>query len=584
MHHPLFRAGLSAALVLQAALVSAQSSIDLRDFKPREVKSVVFSLASAQDVRVEAVGAGPSNNGGTFSWLTAMWNGHDADRPAEPWMGNAWILDLGSRKVAWELSTAQTERGRRTTREFNGTVHLPAGTYEVFYAPFPNVYWSDDKEPNAGERFINWLSDSGFEEFRVAVRGDLRTISGAEADRARHQFENGTLIALRGDGAERFAQSGFILDRPTQVDIYAEGEAREDAEFDSGWIVNADTRQPVWKMTWRDSSHAGGAVKNRVSRLSTTLPAGRYAAFYATDDSHDTTEWNSAPPRDPHAWGLFIRVADSARAAVKTFAYEHVPESATLVALTKVGDGAFKSRGFTLNRPIDVRIYAIGEGTRGRMVDYGSITNASTRQKVWEMRYDETESAGGDPKNRLVDRTIRLEKGDYVVHYISDDSHSYGDWNASAPRDAAHWGITLLAAHGAADRAAFSEYAEKPDTSVLAQLVRVRDDAAPRAKFVLDRETRVRVYALGEGSGRSLADYGWIEDAKTGKAVWEMTYRGTAPAGGADKNRKFDGEITLPAGEYTLRYETDSSHAFGAWNATAPDDPEMWGITLFRVR
>jgi hypothetical protein len=583
MQQSAVRASLSALLVLQAAIVSAQTTIDLHQFKPREVKSAVFTLSSAQDVRVEAVGAEPSNNNGTFSWLTTMWSGNRDDR-REPWTGNAWILDLSSRKVAWELSAAQTDRGRRGTREFNGTVRLPAGTYEVFYAAFPNIYVSDDNDPSVSEKFMNWLADTGFDEFRVSVRGDLRTLSGADADRARLQFENGSVIALRGDGAERFAQTGFTLDRSTQVDIYAEGEIREDGEFDSGWIINADTHQPVWKMTWRDSSPAGGAEKNRVSRLSTTLPAGRYAAFYATDDSHDTSAWNSAPPRDPHAWGLFIRVADAARAGVKTFAYEHVPESATLVALTKIGDEAFKSRGFTLSRPTDVRIYAIGEGSGGRMVDYGWIADATTRQKVWEMRYDDTESAGGAPKNRLVDRTIRLEKGDYVVNYISDDSHSYDEWNASAPRDGKHWGITLLAARGASDRSAFSEYAEKPDSSVLAQLVRVRDDAAPRTKFVLDRETRVRVYALGESSGRSLADYGWIEDARTGKTVWEMSYRLTDRAGGAEKNRKFDGVITLPAGEYTLRYETDESHAFGGWNAAAPDDPEMWGITLFRVR
>lgn len=582
MHQFAVRASLSAVLVLQAAVASAQSSIDLHQFKPREVKSAVFTTSSAQDIRVDAVGA-ESSHGGTFSWLTTMWSGRQDDR-RDPWMGNAWILDLNSRKVAWELSAAQTQRGPHSTRAFNGTVRLPAGTYEVFYAAFPSMYVSDDNEPGVAEKFMNWLSDSGFDEFRVAVRGDLRTLSGAEADRARHQFENGTVIALRGDGPERFAQTGFTLDRPTQIDIYAEGEVREDGEFDSGWIINADTRQPVWKMTWRDSSPAGGAEKNRMSRLSTTLPAGRYAAFYATDDSHDTSAWNSAPPRDPHAWGLFLRVPDAARAAVTTFTYEHVPESATLVALTKVGDEAFKSRSFSLSRPTDVRIYAIGEGTESRMVDYGWIANASTRQKVWEMRYADTEHAGGAAKNRLVDRTIRLEKGDYVVNFISDDSHSYGEWNSSAPRDGKHWGITLLAARGAAERSAFAEYAEKPDTSVVAQLVRVRDDAAPRAKFVLDRETRVRVYALGESSGRSLADYGWIEDAKTGKTVWEMSYRLTEPAGGATKNRKFDGVITLPPGEYTLRYETDASHAFGGWNAAAPDDPEMWGITLFRVR
>ena len=42
-----------------------------------------------------------------------------------------------------------------------------------------------------------------------------------------------------------------------------------------------------------------------------------------------------------------------------------------------------------------------------------------------------------------------------------------------------------------------------------------------------------------------------------------MTYRATEPAGGAPKNRRFDGVVTLPAGEYVLRYETDDSHSFG---------------------
>jgi hypothetical protein len=63
-----------------------------------------------------------------------------------------------------------------------------------------------------------------------------------------------------------------------------------------------------------------------------------------------------------------------------------------------------------------------------------------------------------------------------------------------------------------------------------------------------------------------------------------MTYRTSEPAGGAAKNRRFDGTITLPAGEYTLRYESDGSHSFGSWNANPPDEPEMYGITLYRVR
>ena len=591
MNKWLVRTVFAAGLLAQGEVAFGQSAavVDLKDFHPREVKSAVFTVASSQDLRIEAVGAESDSNRGTFSWVTTLWNGKNDDR-RDPWMGNAWILNLKSRRVVWELSAASTERGRRSTRAFAGNVRLPAGTYEAFYSAFPNMFWTDEKgDTNTAQRFMNWLADEGFDEFRLTVRGGAQTLAGADAERARHQFENGAIITLRGDGAQKFLQAGFILSRATLLEIYAEGEARENVEFDSGWIVNADTHEKIWKLTWRDSAAAGGAEKNRMARVSKTLPAGRYAAFYATDDSHDASAWNSAPPHDPTAWGLLIRAVEAeagagAAASVKSFAYEHVPANATIVALTKVGDGEARSRGFTLSRAMDVRIYALGEGRPDRLVDYGWITSVATRQKVWEMKYADTESAGGDPKNRAVDRTIRLEKGDYVVHYVSDDSHSYQDWNASAPSDGQHWGITLLAAQGPLDRSAVGEYAEKADPSILAQIVRVRDDDNPRKSFTLDREAQVRIYALGEGPGRSLADYGWIEDARTGKTVWEMTYRVTEPAGGAAKNRRFDGRITLPAGEYVLRYQTDNSHSFGSWNANPPDDPDMWGITVYREK
>ena len=285
--------------------------------------------------------------------------------------------------------------------------------------------------------------------------------------------------------------------------------------------------------------------------------------------------------------GPLIRVLEAEAgggASVKPFTYEHVPAAATIVALTKVGDRESRARGFTLNRAMDVRIYALGEGRPDRMVDYGWITE----------RRDAPEGVGDALRRHRVRRRGREEppgrprhpprEGDYVVHYVSDDSHAFGDWNAAAPSDGQHWGITLLAARGPAERSAATEYAEKADPSIVAQLVRVRDDENARKSFKLDRESQVRIYALGEGTGRNLADYGWIEDAKTGKTVWEMTYRTTEPAGGADKNRRFDGTVTLPAGEYVLRFETDGSHAFGAWNANPPDDPDMWGITVYRVK
>lgn len=581
--------GLAAvvALVLAShspAVAQTAGLVDIHGLGPRQVKSASFNLPVAQDVRIEAVGAESTNKMDKFNWVTSMIQ-RSARKPSPPWSGNAWILDATTRRVVWELSTSESTAGARGAREFKGSVRLPAGSYTAYYAAFPDgEYWTDEGGKTRSDRKWHGFGEDPIDQFNLVVHGTGQPLGAQELARVRQASAASAIVALRGTSHEQFQQSGFALSKPTRVDVQVEGEAREDGAFDFGWIVNADTRAKVWDFSWRESEPAGGAAKNRVAKMSRVLPAGRYAAFYATDDSHDPSEWNTQPPYDPEAWGLTISVMDStARAAVKSFAYELVPETATFLTLTPVGNGASKKRGFTLTRPMDVRVYAIGEGRDGRMFDYGWITSAGSRQRVWEMRYDQTESAGGDRKNRLVDTTLHLQKGSYVVHFISDDSHSADQWNAAAPADGRHWGITLLAAQGALDRSAVAAYDDAGDPSILAQLTEARDDGQLRKRFTLDRDSDVRVYALGEGTGDDMSDYGWIEDAKTGRRVWEMTYRITQHAGGATKNRRFDGAVRLPAGEYILRYETDGSHAFGDWNAAPPDDPEMWGITVYRI-
>lgn len=553
---------------------------DLHGFGPRQLKSQSFVLEGSQDVQIEAIGAQSSSTKSKLGELASMFQ-HDG-KEAPTWSGNAWILEANARKVVWELSASTTTRGSNNTREFKGSVRLAAGSYTAYYASFPDgEYWTDENGKAKSERKWHWFGDEPVQDFKLVIRGNGRAL----AEKPTPSATAATIVSLRGESSEQLAESGFVLTKPTEIEISSEGEARSDGEFDFGWIINADTRATVWHFSWRDSQPAGGAAKNRLVQTSKTLPAGRYAAFYATDDSHDPSEWNAPPPFDPESWGLTLSVKDrDARASVKTFAYEHVPQNATIVALTHIGNNASRKQGFTLTRPMDVRIYALGEGRGGRMFDYGWITGVGSRERVWTMNYDNTEPAGGDRKNRLVDTTIHLEKGSYVVHYISDDSHSAEEWNAAAPPDGRRWGITVLSAQGALDRAAVTPYDEKSDPSVLAQLTEIRDDDQVRKPFSLDRETDVRIYAVGEGSGGELVDFGWIEDAKTGRRVWEMTYRTTEHAGGASKNRRFDGVIRLPAGNYVLRYETDGSHSFGNWNAAPPDDPEAWGITIFRAK
>jgi CubicO group peptidase (beta-lactamase class C family) len=122
-----------------------------------------------------------------------------------------------------------------------------------------------------------------------------------------------------------------------------------------------------------------------------------------------------------------------------------------------------------------------------------------------------------------------------------------------------------------------AELSAKPP---IARISEVADDADKTAEFTLTSATSVRVFAQGEGTGGQMYDYGWIEDAATGKAVWEMKAAETAHAGGAEKNRKVDAALSLPAGRYKLHYKSDDSHSFDNWNAMPPDI-NFWGIILY---
>lgn len=115
---------------------------------------------------------------------------------------------------------------------------------------------------------------------------------------------------------------------------------------------------------------------------------------------------------------------------------------------------------------------------------------------------------------------------------------------------------------------------------LIAQIVQVLDNEDKTVAFNVPSSQDVRIFAIGEGQGGEMFDYGWIEDEK-GSRVWEMQEPKTTHAGGAGKNRKVDAQITLPAGNYKLRYKSDDSHAFDHWNSLPPDI-NFWGIAVYK--
>ena len=59
-------------------------------------------------------------------------------------------------------------------------------------------------------------------------------------------------------------------------------------------------------MTWENTLHAGGAIKNRKADVRLRLPAGHYRLRFRSDDSHAFMDWNAAAP-DHIFWGVVVR-------------------------------------------------------------------------------------------------------------------------------------------------------------------------------------------------------------------------------------------------------------------------------------
>ncbi len=567
-----------AAMVLLPVLPAAAETAvlaEIDDLEPGDVMVLGFELDREQELHLEATG------------LETRKSEHKSFDFAA-----AWILDAESREVVWDLEDAKPVRRRRDLNEYDEKLRLGAGAYEVYFATYPSHgskgdhgWWESAARSMA--RVFGWNDEADYEaavgDLRLVVRGDGREVEGEDLDGSRARLREEALVALAAVDDRLAENRGFQLEKPMELLVYAVGELGKDAGYDFGWIVDAKTREKVWTFTWEGSERAGGAKKNRVAYETLSLPAGEYAAYFVTDGSHSPESWNALPPHDPSFWGLTVWLKDrEQRQFARASEYRHLPgDEQVIVELTRLRDKDHRTQGFTLSQPADVRVYAVGEGTEHGMSDYGWIMNARTRQKVWAMSYERTEPAGGSKKNRLADEVVRLEPGAYVVAFVTDRSHSYRDWNSAPPSYPERWGISLFGGEGF-DRSMVGEYREDEDPAVLARIARVKSDSHRRREFTLEEEAEVSVYALGEGTGGKMHDYAWLEDS-SGRVVWEMTYPLTNVAGGASKNRLYQGTLELGSGSYMLHYQSDDSHAYRDWNASPPHDPDSWGVQIALV-
>ena len=587
-----------AAVGLVASTVSLageRSIVSLKNFCDTELKCAGIEVPRSTTLHVKALGGG-----GDYGWTYK----------SDELFAYGWIINAETREVVWRMDVDNTSSSSTSDREFDDEVTLKAGSYEVYFTvptfsyhttfthtninvdhrekplfggqegkhkgffEFFKSWWSDDIKKDWEKRCAQWGIDLLVDQ---SLAGSIKTFAPPL------EFAN-TVLKVTGLGENELVKRGFSLAEPTTLQIYALGEATGESDmYDYSWIENTADRARVWEMDYRKCSHAGGADKNIECTDDITLPKGNYVLYCVTDDSHSALDWNARPPYDPLNWGVTISVKGE-RDRKNVSLYQYKEDQNIIVSLVKMRNNQHRTIGFTLKDDAKVRIYAFGErgNSRRSMADYAFIVDAKSRNKVWTMDVDYSMYAGGASKNRYVDQIITLPKGSYVVTYNTDDSHAYDEWNDKPPFDPEHYGITIMGAGDRFNSSIVSPYVEQRDKNIIAQIVRVGDNADEEKRFKLDRTTRVRVYAIGEGEKRQMFDYGWIEDAQSGMVVWEMTYSMTFHAGGGRKNRMVNTTIVLDKGDYKLRYKSDDSHSYNDWNVDPPDDQEFWGITLFK--
>jgi hypothetical protein len=358
---------------------------------------------------------------------------------AESMVDGGWIVDVKTHARVWDMAERNTDHagGAAKNRRFHENVRLKRGEYTAYYVTDDSHTWDDwnapppiDPEAWGLQIFPARDSDAGKIESRAARASET------------------PLLRLTGIGDNELVSETFRLKESVPFRVYAIGEYDQysDRMADYAWITRADDRTKIWAMSGANTDPAGGASKNRQFDGLVELSAGDYSVYFVSDGSHsEGSGWNSSPPYDQKAYGVSIYAGtpDFDRSAFMLIAKSDVRTPGLLAAITEVGDDAEESRRFTLASPTRVRIHALGEGSRSGLVDYGWIADARTGDVVWEMTYRKTSHAGGSDKNREVDQVILLDKGEYILHYESDDSHSFPDWNTTPPHDPMAWGITV---------------------------------------------------------------------------------------------------------------------------------------------
>lgn len=522
-----------------------------------------------------------------------------------------WIVRRDSAALAWRPSVgARPARG--SVVEVRDTLTLMPGHYDVYFASFGDPDGPRPPRPTGPlGRARHALDGGGRAWVGEADRWRLEVVPASGADRPlveRRFDEPGpdprAVAHARMSTTGQEATQLVIVERESRVRLRAVTEVRRGAVADSLDLVHLETGRRVWAASPETGTWAGGAQRNRAYDTTLVLAPGVYRLRAAADGAHGPDRWAANPPWAPAAWGVALHdTGDGAVSRLRPDTAEGLPEIARLDC---VGPDQDRRVRFALSDTLLVVVEAVGEmSSASRRFDVGTLEvepDAGPVTTLWSMPYDETTHAGGADRNRRGVDVRVLPPGTYALRYVTDDSHDCSDgFPGGPPDDPSFWGIRVGVLSpafqatsvrrgntlGAARRAAAEATGASTDAAaggaeVLARIAGVGPLERRSETLRLAAPTEVRVVAVGELFPSERLDWGWIEDA-TGEIVWEMSRANTRPAGGAPQNRLADETLRLPAGTYTVRYQTNDRHDARSFEGAPPPDATAWGIRVERA-
>lgn len=284
----------------------------------------------------------------------------------------------------------------------------------------------------------------------------------------------GTQVSIKDLEPNALEMVSFSVDRQADVEIQAVGAGLRSGEylFAYPWIIDARTRQLVWSMEEEITDDVSSSKWLRSYDDEISLRPGSYELIYYAGppfyyfgdmDSGDLKElldglgnWFEKGKSDfPDDEEIERRLAPKYTVVLTSDDELRVDDAPPVrrapISLIRPANDSYRKVDFQLTDDCDLEIYCIGEfaGSAESMVDGGWIVDADSRERIWELSEDNSDHAGGAQKNRRFHETVRLPRGEYTAFYVTDDSHTWDDWNSPPPIDPEAWGLQIFPARDA---------------------------------------------------------------------------------------------------------------------------------------